>query len=239
MNKRKHLIPFPSFFSYRTFIGKIFFKQPQRSFLFILFLFCSILSYSQSKSTTPADKLIQFSGVVVSADSLRQIPFVSVMIKGSRHGTITDYNGFFSLVAEENDVIEFSALGFKPTLFTIPDSLPENKYSMIEVLSTDTFLLDEMLVLPWPTHEQFKQAFLKLDLPNDDAARAQRNLDQVRNPEYYGYSGSSQTMNQQLMLLQNNYRVYGTGAIPLSNLMNPLAWSKFISDWRSGKLKKQ
>jgi hypothetical protein len=168
-----------------------------------------------------------------------QIPFVSVMIKGSRHGTISDYNGFFSLVAQENDIIVFSAIGFKPATFVIPDSLEDSKYSMIEILSADTFYLKEMLILPWPTKEQFKQAFLSLDLPDDDAARAQRNLDQVRNPEYYGFSGDSRMMNQQLMLQQQNARVYGSGAIPLNNLMNPFAWAKFISDWRSGKLKRQ
>jgi hypothetical protein len=46
-------------------------------------------------------------------------------------------------------------------------------------------------------------------------------------------------MNQQLMLQQQNSRVYGMGQIPINNLMNPFAWAQFISDWRSGKLKKQ
>jgi len=213
----------------------------------LLFLFCVFYSASYNslkaqaiaKNKTIENKLIQYSGMVVSADSLYPVPYTSILIRGTKHGTISDYYGFFSFVAQENDVIEFVALGFKSASFVIPDSLDDNKYSMIQVMNPDTYLLKEALILPWPTKEQFKQAFLKLELPNDDAARAQRNIGSIRNPEYYGYSGSSVAMNQQLMLQQQNSRVYGMGQIPINNLMNPFAWAQFISDWRSGKLKKQ
>jgi len=194
---------------------------------------------SKPSALPPERKIIQFSGVVVSGDSLYPVPYASVMIKGTRHGTISDYFGFFSFVAQENDVVEFSALGYKPNRFVIPDSLADNKYSLIQVMNPDTVLLDATEIFPWPSKEQFKQAFLDLELPNDDAARAQRNLGTMRNPEFYGYSQNSVSMNQQVMLQQQNSRVYGGGAIPLNNLMNPFAWSRFLSDWRSGKLKKQ
>lgn len=243
---RSHSIPQLSSFFLYFLLPNGSYSIPQKQLMgrYVIFLFTLCVlhmnhSFAQKTGKLRNEKLVQFSGVVVSSDSLMQIPFVSVMIKGSRHGTISDYNGFFSLVAQENDIIEFTAIGFKPATFVIPDSLEDSKYSMIEILSADTFYLKEMLILPWPTKEQFKQAFLSLDLPDDDAARAQRNLDQVRNPEYYGFSGDSRMMNQQLMLQQQNARVYGSGAIPLNNLMNPFAWAKFISDWRSGKLKRQ
>lgn len=206
---------------------------------YLLFIFIFLLNFTTLIAQNKNNNLVQFSGVIVSSDSLFPVPYASIMVKGTNHGTISDYFGFFSFVAQENDWIEFSAIGFKPAVFRIPDSLSENKYSLIQVLNPDTILLKEALILPWPTKEQFKQAFLKLELPNDDAARAQKNLNAVRNPEYYGYSGSSVAMNQQLMLQQQNSRVYGSGAIPINNLMNPFAWSKFIEDWRSGKLKRQ
>ena len=212
--------------------------------IFILGFFCfstssSLLAQPIAKNKANDNRLIQYSGMVVSADSLYPVPYTSILVRGTKHGTISDYYGFFSFVAQENDVIEFNALGFKSASFMIPDSLEYNKYSMIQVMNPDTYLLKEALILPWPTKEQFKQAFLKLELPNDDAARAQRNIGSIRNPEYYGYSGSTVAMNQQLMLQQQNSRVYGMGQIPINNLMNPFAWAQFISDWRSGKLKKQ
>jgi len=206
----------------------------------LLILVSSNISIAQQRSMSNYNpKLIQFSGVVVSGDSLYPVPFTSVMIKGTQHGTITDYYGFFSFVAQENDVVEFSAIGFKPNRFTIPDSLPDTKFSIIQVMNNDTVYLKEAIVFPWPSKEQFKQAFINLQLPNDDNARAQHNLQALRNPEWFRNISSDAAMNQSYMLQQNNTRVFGNNQIPAGNLLNPYAWSKFIEAWRSGKLKRQ
>ncbi len=50
----------------------------------------------------------------------------------------------------------------------MPDSLTESKYSMIHVLNRDTIQLRELAVYPWPSREQFREAFLTLRLPDDD-----------------------------------------------------------------------
>ena len=125
--------------------------------VFLGFFYFSTLSFVVSqpltKNKTVDKKLIQYSGMVVSADSLFPVPYTSILIRGTKHGTISDYYGFFSFVAQENDVIEFVALGFKSTSFVIPDSLDDNKYSMIQVMNFDTYLLKEALILPWPTKE--------------------------------------------------------------------------------------
>jgi len=214
-----------------------FIKIPTLTFL--LFILSNAVLAQQKNIVSPKKKLIQFSGVVVAADSLYPVPFASIMIKGSQHGTISDYYGFFSFVAQENDVIEFSAIGFKPNRFTIPDSLPDDKFSIIQVMNNDTILLNEAVVYPWPSKEQFKQAFLNLQLPNDDYSRAQHNLQALRNPEWYQNVSADAKMNQSYMFQQNNTRVFGNQQIPQGNLLNPYAWSKFIQDWRSGKLKRQ
>ena len=106
--------------------------------------------------------LVQFSGVVVESDSLRPIPYSSIMIKKSYRGTVSDYFGYFSFVAQEGDTIEFTAIGFSDAVFVIPDTLTTNKYSLIQVLASDTIRLKEAVVYPWPTKEQFKEAFLKV-----------------------------------------------------------------------------
>ena len=123
------------------------------------------------------DRLVQFSGVIVTFDSLQPIPFSSIMIKNSNRGTISDYYGFFSFVAKMKDTIEFSALGFKKALFIIPDTLTDHRCSMIQILKQDTILLKEVMIFPWPTKEQFKEAFLHLRIPDDDLTRAEKNLD--------------------------------------------------------------
>ncbi|MEZ4890104.1 MAG: hypothetical protein R2779_05955 [Crocinitomicaceae bacterium] len=37
----------------------------------------------------------------------------------------------------------------------------------------------------------------------------------------------------------NEYKSLYQGQIPGNNLLNPFAWSKFVKDWKEGKLKRQ
>ncbi|HRH03137.1 MAG TPA: carboxypeptidase-like regulatory domain-containing protein [Bacteroidia bacterium] len=202
--------------------------------LVILFLGSFVFVQAQQNK-----KLIQFSGVVVNGDSLQPIPFVNIMIKNSYHGTVSDYYGYFSFVAQENDVIEFSALGYKKSSFTIPDSLEESRYSLIQMLNGDTILLNTAIIYPWPTKEQFKQAFINLELPNDDMARAQRNLEREAMRQRGESMSMDGAMNQKYYLQQRNSRLYYAGQLPPNNLLNPIAWAKFIQAWKNGDFKRK
>jgi hypothetical protein len=183
------------------------------------------------------NKLVQFSGVVVSADSLTPMPFANVIIKGSFRGTITDFYGFFSFVAQLNDTIEFSSIGYKTSYYAIPDTLPEERYSLIQILKKDTISLNEAVIYPWPTREQFKTAFLNMDIPFDDYERARRNLD----PESMYQRLYSMTMdansNYKYNMQQYQSRVYYNGQLPPSTIGDPFAWVRFIDAWKKGKLK--
>ncbi|MBK6839366.1 MAG: hypothetical protein IPG90_14770 [Bacteroidetes bacterium] len=44
--------------------------------------------------------LVQFSGIVVTSDSLNPVPYTSIMIRNTYRGTVGDYYGFFSFVAK-------------------------------------------------------------------------------------------------------------------------------------------
>ena len=120
--------------------------------------------------------LIQFSGVVVSQDSLQPVPYCNIIDKKTKRGTTSDYFGYFSFVASKGDTINFSCVGYKKTSFVIPDTLSTNKYSLIQVLFQDTILLKTAVVYPWPSKEQFAKAFVETEIPNDDYKRAMKNL---------------------------------------------------------------
>ncbi|MBK9480145.1 MAG: carboxypeptidase-like regulatory domain-containing protein [Bacteroidetes bacterium] len=203
--------------------------------LLIILISCSFVFVQAQQNK----KLIQFSGVVVNGDSLQPIPFVNIMIKNSYHGTVSDYYGYFSFVAQESDVIEFSALGYKKSTFTIPDSLEESRYSLIQMLNGDTILLSTAIIYPWPTKEQFKQAFINLELPNDDMARAQRNLEREAMRQRGESMSMDGAMNQKYYLQQRNSRLYYAGQLPPNNLLNPIAWAKFIQAWKNGDFKRK
>ncbi|MEO6882539.1 MAG: carboxypeptidase-like regulatory domain-containing protein [Bacteroidia bacterium] len=213
------------------------------SFFAFLFLLGSIPSASAQNNSKKKDNqkniLIQFSGVAVDHDSLKPIPFVSIMIKHSNRGTISDYFGYFSFVAETNDTIEFNALGYRKINYIISDTLLTDKYSLIQVLKKDTFNLKETLIYPWPTKEQFEAAFLNLNTPNDDLERAKKNMALAQKKELRYGSKMDAGANYANYMENQDSKLYSTGQYPVISLLNPLAWAKFIEAWKSGQLKVQ
>ncbi len=189
--------------------------------------------------TARNNDLVQFSGVVVTGDSLMPIAFTSIMVKSSYHGTVSDVYGFFSFVARMKDTIEFSAIGFKRASFIVPDTITDYRCSLIQILKEDTIMLHEVTVFPWPTKEQFKEAFINLRVPNDDLARAQRNLN--KNEMNYIASGMAMdgSMNFRNTMMQQQSRLYYAGQVPTSNWLNPIAWARFVEAWQNGDFKKK
>lgn len=209
-------------------------------FLFILFTLAAFNTKAQR-----INDLVQFSGVVVTADSLRPVPFANITVAKTGRGTTSDYYGFFSIVVHKNDLITFSAIGYKSGLFRIPDTLSQNRYSLIQVMSSDTIMLTETVIYPWPNKEQFRHAFLTLDIPDDDIEIARRNLAYMEmreiygrnyDPERYGYTPGQSYHNY--MSTQADKLYYNGQTMP-NNLLNPLAWAKFIKAWKRGDFKKK
>ncbi len=200
---------------------------------FILFVF-GVLCMLTVNAQTNDDDLIQFSGVVLNSDSLNPVPYTHVLIENTRRGTMTDIYGYFSFVAQKGDSILFSALGYQRSHFVIPDTLTSNRYPLIQILSPDTILLRETVVYPWPTREQFKQAFLAMQVPDSDYDRAQRNLyqsDMIARMDGAMPSGN-ETYRYQMQQFQS--QLYYAGQAPPINILNPVAWSQFIQAWKRG-----
>lgn len=217
--------------------------NPMKNFLLIL-SFISFLHFSaaaQKKAVAPASKraLIQFSGVVVEGDSLKSVPYTSIIIKGSNRGTVSDYFGYFSFVAQTKDTIEFSAIGYNDAVFVIPDTLTTNKYSLIQVLRSDTIHLKEAVIYAWPTREQFKASFLKLNLPEDDMARAGKNMARTDMKEKMMGMAMDASMNYKYSQQQYQSKLYYAGQLPPNNLLNPVSWAKFIKAWQNGDFKEK
>lgn len=213
-------------------------KQFIYVFLFsgIFTIFCGT-SYAQKKTPPKNNDLIQFSGVIVEGDSLRPVPYTSIMIRNSYRGTVSDYFGYFSFVAQKKDTIEFSAIGYRNAVFVIPDTLSTNTYSLIQVLATDTVYLNTAVVYPWPSKEQFKQAFLQLNIPDDELARAQKNMDRADIRERMAGTSADGSINYKYTMQQYQSKLYYAGQLPPNNLLNPIAWAKFIKAWKNGEFK--
>jgi len=203
--------------------------------MFVIILIVNSLSlYAQN-----GQNIIQFTGAIVEADSLQAMPFVHITVKNKLVGTISNYSGFFSLVAQVGDTIQFSSVGYHMNNFIIPDTLYKKSYSIIHLMLKDTFLLNEFTIFPWPTREQFKYAFMNEKIPDNGNARAKKNLSRDALMIAAGNVSMTGTTTYKYEL-QNRYsKLYQGDGYPPNRLLDPIAWSKFIKAWKSGDYKKQ
>ncbi|MDQ3101966.1 MAG: carboxypeptidase-like regulatory domain-containing protein [Bacteroidota bacterium] len=207
-----------------------------RSLLLLITSLWGLAAIAQAPGKQP--DLVQFSGVVVT-DSLLPVPFTNILVKHTYRGTMSDVYGYFSFVAQEGDTILFSAVGFQRSQYVIPDSLNESKYSMIHVMGRDTIQLRELAVYPWPSKEQFREAFLNLRLPDDDFQLAMRNMSPAEMVQRMENLPPDAYQSFQYQMAMDQTRLYYSGGTPSINLFNPIAWAQFVQAWQNGEYGKQ
>ncbi|PWH81579.1 carboxypeptidase-like regulatory domain-containing protein [Brumimicrobium oceani] len=208
----------------------------------VILLFTLVIVFSSAlhaQNDEKKMKLIQFSGVLVSSDSLDQVSYASVIDKTTGKGTMSDYYGYFSFVTRPGDTILFNAFGYKTSSYIVPDSLKEIRYSIIHVMTPDTLLLPEVNIYPWPSREEFARAFVEMDPYDDALRRAQKQLSgeslafiasRVPTDGRLSYNWESE---------QRQTQIYTQGQTPMNNLLNPAAWGKFINSWKNGQLQRE
>ena len=184
-------------------------------------------------------KYIQLSGVAINEEDLNPLPYTTIYDKTQKRGVISDYYGFFSLVTFPGDTLLFSGYSFKTSTYIVPDSLKENRYSIIHMLQKDTVNIPEVTVYPWPSREDFARAFVEMEPYDDAMRRAQREL----SGESLAFVAARLENDASLAAgyAQNQYytKIYTNGQLPANNLFNPYSWAKLIKDWREGKLTRQ
>lgn len=206
--------------------------------LYIFFLLLLAIPFlGNAQEHAREDSLVEVSGVTLTRDSSLVIPNVSVLIAGRGRGTISNEQGVFSIVAFKGDVLIFRAIGFKTQKVKIPANLKGNQYGIAELMSQDTTYLPVTVVRPYPTKEEFEDAFLHWKIPDNkyDIARNNTSPDKLQalmnSTPVSGDEGVSHTFRRQFR--QAQYK----GGYPPMNIFNPLAWAKFIKALKDGDFK--
>jgi hypothetical protein len=199
-----------------------------------------LLAFSQGGKP----QLIQFSGLILTdADGkLAPVPYATVHIPSKSRGTYADYRGFFTIVVERGDKVRFNCLGFAPIVITVPDTLTQDRYSVVQMMSPDTINLPQVVIFPWPSKEHFKIEFLKMDVTPELQRRAAENLandyiaEARKNPDIVPYSGRESA---NFYLRQQSREYVYIGQTPPMNIFSPLAWGQFFKAWKNGDFKKK
>ena len=147
------------------------------SFLILSILFLGYGILNAQKKDEPI-KVIEFSGKIVYDNNGNPEPlaYTNVAVKGTNRGTFTEYDGFFSLVALAGEIVVFSRIGFKTVEIKIPEVLTSDRYTWVQIMTVDDYVLPEAIIRPLPSKEHFKQEFLAIDITNELRENAMANL---------------------------------------------------------------
>jgi hypothetical protein len=213
--------------------------------LFLSLLILSIgltsntLNAQSTESTTNIyrDSVVQLYGVIMTADSLKAIPFASIVVNNKGRGTITNNDGVFSIAVNKGERITFSCVGFKDRIIQIPNNLDGNQYSVIQLMVNDTNFLPATILKPRPTRQQFERDFVNAKVDDDMYETARKNTSTAQRRIILsslprdGKEAVGASLNQQAS------RYYYSGQLPPMNILNPSAWKSFINSWKRGDFK--
>jgi hypothetical protein len=199
---------------------------------FILFTLVTVSAFAQQREERP---LIQFSGVVLNADSSSIVPYVTITnLSYQKQINLANYKGYFSFVAHERDTLVFTSIGYASRTIIIPSDLKNKSYTLAVKLSGQSIHLPIVHVFPWATTDEFHKDFLAMKVADDDLEIARKNLS--------GKSISSlertlplnaqdhQTLNFQDM--HNN--IMNQHSLMPNPLLNPFAWGALIKEIAAG-----
>ncbi|UYZ61611.1 carboxypeptidase-like regulatory domain-containing protein [Hymenobacter weizhouensis] len=189
-------------------------------------------------------RVVQFTGIVATGDSLLGVPGAAVFVPKAGRGTATNAYGYFSLPVLAGDSIVIRSLGYRNQYVVIPPDYPRQSYSVIVQLKEDATVLPEIRIFPYATEKEFKQAFLALKLPKERGSSAADNLNEqimrriFNNAPVTSMGNYRQTLQSQQL---DQQRRMGTAPNPYTNnpLLNPFSWLQLIKQVKNGEFKKK
>jgi len=206
------------------------------SYCFVLFFsVAGIKAFGQD--TIP--NVVQVNGIIMTPDSQRVIPNVTVLVKSQNRGVISSHVGVFTIVCFKGDTLQFSEIGFRTREVVIPKNIKGEYYSLIEPMVQDTFYLPETIVRPLPTKKEFDYAFRHWSIPNDQYEIARRNTDRytLRALAYTLPRNGSESQAMYQAQAARDAAYYGQ--MKPMNIFNPLAWADFFEAWKRGDFRNQ
>ncbi len=202
----------------------------------LLFIFVLIAVATAGVSAQRQDP-VQISGIIKDEFNT-PLPYSHIIILSAGKGSIADKRGRFSFIVHPNDTLIISSMGYKREQVIVPDDLDGVHYSVDIELQRDTFEIREVTVFPWATYEEFSEAFISLNLPEDDYDRAIANIALIQTwMELEGLPADPAASFRIAMSEHHNRNMYA--GQPPNNLLNPFAWGQFIRALRDGSFQRK
>ena len=205
-----------------------------------MFLLSLLSTGAFAQMPIDSSEVIQFSGAVITTDDTNDmipLPYTNVAIKGTRRGSVSDLEGFFSFAALKGETVTFSRIGYQTVEYVIPDTLTRNLYSIMQIMSEDTILLPETVIFPWPSKKHFEIEFLALDVSNIEREAIESNLSEEKIAQLRENLRPDGAEASRLVIGQTASDFRYTGQFKPQRIFDPLAWRRFIKAWKNGDFK--
>jgi hypothetical protein len=198
---------------------------------------CMLVILAENKGFAQQKKrVIQLSGVVLGDSVSGGLPGVHIYVPKAGRGTTSNNVGFFSLPVLVGDSIVISSVGYVRQHFIVPDNSPEFQTIIISMI-TDVTMLQDVVIMDFPTEEVFKQAVLALNIPTDQNGISKDNMNQdllalmLKTTPMDGYQNQRYYLDQWANSATSKFQ-------PVSNpLLNPFNWAKFFQSLKKDKKK--
>ncbi len=182
-------------------------------------LLCLIAFVMGSMSMTFAQNIV--TGTVEDADG----PLIgaSVLVKGTTRGTITDFDGNYSIEAEPGEVLEFSYMGYSAQSFTVEGNLinvtmHEDTEVLSEVVVTAMGIKRDKKALGYEVGEMKGEDLTKSGNPNAATSMAGRVAGLVVQETAGGASGSTRVvLRGATEITGDNQPLYVIDGVPMDN----------------------
>lgn len=138
-----------------------------KRFLFIIIISStSLVLYSQNDS----NQTFVLKGTIVNGYNNELLAGAHITVNKA-YGTQTNNLGGFTLSVKGNDSLIVSFIGFKPLLYIVPQHEKGNYLTKFK-LFIDSVSLAEVEIFPYPTYEEFKEAFIAMDKQDEQIEMA-------------------------------------------------------------------
>ena len=204
--------------------------------LALLVTVCGVMAISDGYAQNKR-RIIQLSGIVLGEDSVSGLPGVHVYVPKAGRGTSTQPNGFFSMPVLVGDSVVISSVGYVRRHYIVPESPDEFMTIIIEMATDNTFLRD-VVIMPFPTEEVFKQAVLALNVPLNENGIDKRNLNAELMALMMQNTPMDGNLNYRYYMNQVNQSISDRSQARVNPFLNPFNWARFFRDLKQNKKRK-
>jgi hypothetical protein len=202
----------------------------------LAFSLLSLTAFSQGQ-----DKTVLFQGRVVASSNAEFLPLAYVFNPQAGRGALSDNLGQVDMYVFPGDSLVISYVGYKKKYYIVPKDT-ELVHQVVIPMDEMTTMLRDVKIFPHSSEDEFKQAFLAMELRDaKQRDNARENLEQSKLNVYalqagMGTSSNFRNFSDMMISSQANKNFFSS---PMLALTNPFAWMSFIQSIKNGDLKRK